>query len=116
MLQKRINPIVLFNPKSELEIAIRDYYILYNVIILGLVITLVRINLLISTGRYILPLYGSILILLICYIALRYIISLFYLNYKIRGIFISCHITYKKVKELVKRIEELEEMQDHHKE
>jgi hypothetical protein len=111
MLQKRINPIVLFNPKSELEIAIRDYYILYNVIILGLVITLVRINLLISIGRYILPLYGYILILLICYIALRYIISLFYLNYKIRGIFYI--MSYKKVKELVKRIEELEEMQDH---
>ena len=111
MLQKRINLIVLSNPKSELEIAIRDYYILYNVIILGLMITLVRINLLISTGRYILPLYGFILILLICYIALRYIISLFYLNYKIRGIFYI--MSYKKVKELVKRIEELKEMQDH---
>lgn len=111
MLQKRINPIVLSNPKSKLEIEIRDYYILYNVIILGLMITLVRINFLISTGRYILPLYGSILILLICYIALRYIISLFYLNYKIRGIFYI--MSYKKVKELVKRIEELEEMQDH---
>lgn len=111
MLQKRINLIVLSNPKSELEIAIRDYYILYNVIILGLMITLVRINLLISTGRYILSLYGFILILLICYIALRYIISLFYLNYKIRGIFYI--MSYKKVKELVKRIEELKKMQDH---
>lgn len=30
MLQKRINPIVLSNPKSKLEIEIRDYYILYN--------------------------------------------------------------------------------------
>lgn len=72
--------------------------------------TLVRINLILSTGKYVLPLYGSITVLLICYIALRYIISLFYLSYKIEGIF---HImSYKKVKELVQRIREQEEMQD----
>lgn len=110
MLQKRISPMVLAQPKSELEIEVRDYYILYNVIILGLMITLVRINIVLSTGEYVLPLYGSITVLLVCYIALRYIISLFYLSYKIEGIF---HImSYRKVKELVKRIKEQEEMQD----
>ena len=78
MLQKRINLIVLAQPKSELEIEVRDYYILYNIIILGLLLTLVRINLILSTGEYVLPLYVSITVLLVCYIALRYIISLFY--------------------------------------
>lgn len=110
MLQKRISPMVLAQPKSELEIEVRDYYILYNIIILGLMLTLVRINLILSTGEYVLPLYGSITVLLICYISLRYIVSLLYLSYKIEGIF---HImSYKKVKELAKRIKEQEEMQD----
>lgn len=57
MLQKRISPMVLAQPKSELEIEVRDYYILYNIIILGLMLTLVRINLILSTGEYVLPLY-----------------------------------------------------------
>lgn len=108
MLQKRISPMVLAQPKSELEIEVRDYYILYNIIILGLMITLVRINIVLSTGEYVLPLYGYITVLLVCYIALRYIISLFYLSYKIEGIF---HImSYRKVKELVKRLKDQEEV------
>lgn len=110
MLQKRISPMILAQPKSELEIEVRDYYILYNIIILGLMITLVRINLILSSSEYVLPLYGSITVLLICYIALRYIISLFYLSYKIEGIF---HImSYRKIKELVKSLKEQEEMQN----
>lgn len=110
MLQKRISPMVLAQPKSELEIEVRDYYILYNIIILGLMITLVRINIVLSIGEYVLPLYGSITVLLVCYIALRYIISLFYLSYKIEGIF---HImSYRKIKELVKSLKEQEEMQN----
>lgn len=71
-------------------------------------ITLVRINIVLSTGEYVLPLYGSITVLLVCYISLRYIISLFYLSYKIEGIF---HImSYRKVKELVKRLKDQEEV------
>lgn len=108
MLQKRISPMVLAQPKSELEIEVRAYYILYNIIILGLMITLVRINIVLSSGEYVLPLYGSITVLLVCYIALRYIISLFYLSYKIEGIFYI--MSYRKVKELAKRLKDQEEV------
>ena len=102
MLQRRLNPMFLIHPKSDLEFEIKDYYILYNIILCGILVILLRIEFLIEDGMT-LTTTGYTVVLLLGYSAIRYLVSLFYLIFKVEGLFYK--LSFNKMRYLVKLIE-----------
>lgn len=100
MIQKRMSYNVLIHPRTEVEKDIRNYYILYYLIVVGITSTLFRIELIIMNGKNLSDM-GIFTVFILSYCGIRYLASLLYVLYNVNGVLKL--LTFWKMRSLISR-------------